>query len=315
MSVMHARVGDVDGLGRAERRAVGDGEGRLARAAALGVGRGADVRRAPRLHEVLEPDAARAVGEERHRLAAVPPRDVLEPARRPRSAPRPRRPPRTRRSPRFARRTSGLLQPVGVVELPGRAGAARAEHAAGERVLGVAGDLRDPAVLHVGEHAAAPEAELAVGRDDAVAVGARVGDRVAVEPPPARREARTRAATPPAPAAPIWMNFLRVIAIVPSVARPPQGSALALLHAADEVAQRRLGEPVAREPVLARRVDEPAAPQDAQLLRHDRLRDVRAARRGAFTCASPRAEQSRRCAAAAGAPPPSAPRPRARPAP
>src|SRR3972149_52782 len=83
-----------------------------------------------------------------------------------------------------------LPAPVGVIEEPGGTRAARAEHAARERVVGVPHDLRHAPVLHVREHPATPEAELAEGGDHAVAVRPRVVHAVGVEPPPLGRETR-----------------------------------------------------------------------------------------------------------------------------
>ena len=85
-----------------------------------------------------------------------------------------------------------------------------------ERVLRVAVELGDPAVLHVREDAALPEAELAEGRDDPVAVGAGVVDDVGVEAPPLRRRGPEPRAAAAAPAPPIWMNSRRLDAIFTS---------------------------------------------------------------------------------------------------
>ncbi len=57
------------------------------------------------------------------------------------------------------------LQAVGVIEGELAGVAARAEPALCQRVLRIAFDPRDLAILHLGQHAAAPEAHLAVGCD------------------------------------------------------------------------------------------------------------------------------------------------------
>ena len=184
-----AAVADVEDLGRADRRSERELEADLARAAALRVRRSGDVGRAVREEEVLEERAAVAVREERdlvrsallldlqellgREVERLLPGDLLEGLVAALS-----RPAQERR-----------LQPVRVVEEARSARAARAEPPLRKRVLGVADDLRDAAVLHVREDAALPEAELAEGRDDRVAVGAGVVDDVAVEPPPLRHEA------------------------------------------------------------------------------------------------------------------------------
>jgi len=68
------------------------------------------------------------------------------------------------------------LQAVGVEVRADAAGAAGAEAAAAERVLGVAFDLPQAAVAHGGDGAAFPETEIAEGRDGAnAAPGGRPG--------------------------------------------------------------------------------------------------------------------------------------------
>ena len=66
-----AGVLDVGALGRADRLPEGQLEAHVARAAALGEGRGGGVRRAEGLHRVLEERPAEAVAEEGDRLRAV----------------------------------------------------------------------------------------------------------------------------------------------------------------------------------------------------------------------------------------------------
>ena len=70
-------------------------------------------------------------------------------------------------------------QPVGVVVGADAAGAARAEPAAGERVLGVALDLPQPAVPGGGDGAALPEAEVAEGGNPAdLVAGGGLGEEL-----------------------------------------------------------------------------------------------------------------------------------------
>ena len=77
-----------------------------------------------------------------------------------------------------------FLQAVGIVEETRAPGPARTEASPREGMLGIADDLRDPAVLDVRQDAALPEAELAEGRHDPVAVGGRIMDTVGIESPP-----------------------------------------------------------------------------------------------------------------------------------
>jgi hypothetical protein len=79
-----------------------------------------------------------------------------------------------------------LLQSVGVVEKARSAGPARTEATARERMFRVSLQLRHPAVLHMGEESAFPEAELTERRNHLVAVRFRVVDDVGIETPPLR---------------------------------------------------------------------------------------------------------------------------------
>ena len=166
MSVMTRAFATSSVSGEPTRRAERELEADLARPAALSVGRRRDVPRAVGEEEVLEERAAEAVREERDLLGAALLLDLQELLGR-----------------EVERRLPGdflegllaalalaaqerLLQPVRVVEEARAARSARAEVPVRERVLGVALDLRDAAVLHVREDAALPEAELAERRDD-----------------------------------------------------------------------------------------------------------------------------------------------------
>jgi len=64
-------------------------------------------------------------------------------------------------------------QPVRVEVGADAAGAARAEPTAGQRIVRVAGDLPEPAVAHMGQCVALPEADVAERRDDARFAGGR----------------------------------------------------------------------------------------------------------------------------------------------
>ena len=74
-----------------------------------------------------------------------------------------------------------MLQPVGIEVRADAAGAARAQPAAAQRIVGVALDLPELAVPDVGDRAALPEADVAEGRHRAdagrLAVRRRAGER------------------------------------------------------------------------------------------------------------------------------------------
>ena len=159
-----ARVPDVGALGRADLLAERQVEADVARAAALREGRRRDVRRAVGLERVLEEGAAEAVREQRDRLRAVLRLDRLhllgDVAER--LVPGHLRP-HVLAAPLAAdeRRLQAIVVEVGA----DAAGAARAEAAPAQRVVRVALDLPELAVLDVGDRPALPEADVAEGRD------------------------------------------------------------------------------------------------------------------------------------------------------
>ena len=177
-----AGVPDVGALGRADRLAEGQLEAHVARAAALGEGRGRRVGRAEGLERVLEEGPADAVAEEGDRLRAVLGLDLLHLLGDVAEGLVP-----GDLGPLLlaahARAQERRAQPVGVEVGADAAGAARAEAAARERVVGVALDLPQDAVPHGGDRVALPEAEVAEGRDGADALldralrGAQAGKR------------------------------------------------------------------------------------------------------------------------------------------
>ena len=114
------------------------------------------------------------------------------------------------------------LEAVGVEVRADAAGAARAEAAPAERVVGVALDLPELAVADVGDRAALPEADVAEGghRADAL-VGA-----AAAPAPGASRPAAAPAAARPAVVPEIWRNRrLETVIMMADPAGPPVQSA------------------------------------------------------------------------------------------
>ena len=161
-----AGVRDVGALRRADALAVGELEADVARSAALRERRRGDVRAAVCLERVLQERAADAVAEERHRLGTVLGLDLLhafgDVAERfvPGDL-----------DPRFL--AAGLVahqrraQAIRVEVGADAAGPPRAKPSPGQRVVRMARDLPEPAVAHVGERVALPEADVAEGRDHA----------------------------------------------------------------------------------------------------------------------------------------------------
>jgi len=133
-------------------------------AAALGERGAGESGAAVALHHVLDEAHADAVVEHGDRLGAVLGLDLLHLLGDEvhRLVPRHRRPLLLAA---LALAQQRLLQPVGVVVRADGTGAARAQAAAALRVERVADELPQPAVAHVGNSAAAPEAHLAEGRD------------------------------------------------------------------------------------------------------------------------------------------------------
>ena len=166
-------------------------------------------------------------------------------------------------------RSSGCLQPVGVVERADAAGAARAEAAVRQRVRGVALDLVDLLVLHVGEHAALPEAQLAEGRHHAVGLDVALGGAGA------RVAAARPAVTAPAPTAVVpgdlqerpagdGITHLRQsssagASCATAVVSMGSSGGTATVHALSAGHEVHLDEVVHGEPVLARDLDEPCS--------------------------------------------------------
>ena len=156
-------VADVGALGAADTVAKGQVEAHVPRPPALGVGGGGQVGGAIGLEGVLEEGAADTVAEERHGLGTVFRLDLLH---------------------LLGDMPQGLVpgdlgplllpsllsshqrrpQSVGVVVGAQATGAAGAETATAQRVLGVPLDLPQLAALGVGDRPAAPEADVAVGR-------------------------------------------------------------------------------------------------------------------------------------------------------
>ena len=161
-----AGVLDVGPLGGADRLPEGQLEAHVARAAALGEGRGGRVRRAEGLQRVLEERPADAVAEEGDGFGAVLRLDLqhllgdvaqglvpgdLGPLL----------------LAAHARAHERRAHPVGVEVRADAPGSPRAEAAARERVVRVALDLPQDAVPDGGDRVALPEAEVAEGRDGA----------------------------------------------------------------------------------------------------------------------------------------------------
>ena len=188
MSVMTRAFAMSSASGEPTPRAERELEPDLARPAALSVGRRRDVPRPVGEKEVLEEGAAEAVGEERDLLGAELLLDLQESLGREVERGLPGDFLEGLVTPVAAAAQERLLQPVRIVEEAHAAGAARAEVAVRERVLGIALDLRHAAALHVRADAALPEAEFAERRDDPVAVRAGIVDDVGIEAPPVRGE-------------------------------------------------------------------------------------------------------------------------------
>jgi len=78
----------------------------------------------------------------------------------------------------------GLLQPIRVIEDAGTTCSSGAEMALGKGILRIPLDLGDPAVLHMGEDAAFPEAQLTERRDHPLTVSARIHGGVPIQAVP-----------------------------------------------------------------------------------------------------------------------------------
>ena len=191
-------VADVGRLGRADGVAEGQLEPDVARAAALGKGRGGDVRRAVGLERVLEKVAAEAVTEHRHRLGAVLGLDLLHLLGDVAEGLVPRD-----LGPAFLAADAGSQQgrpdAVGVEVGADAARAPRAQPTLRERVVRVPLDLPERPIADRGDGVALPEADVAEGGNPADPLLQRALGG-AKRPGSAAREEPAAAAPAPTPA-------------------------------------------------------------------------------------------------------------------